>query len=87
MSTTSLFMPYVLYTPGPKKDLNELWQGLSCCRENTPYKSPIEIKRLFRNPLYKFPSLYNDIAVIELGRRIEYDFDKFGDSPACMDQG
>ena len=39
------------------------------------------------NPLYKFPSLYNDIAVIELGRRIEYDFEKFGDSPACMDQG
>ena len=24
MSTTSLFMPYVIYTPGPKKDLNEL---------------------------------------------------------------
>ena len=24
--------------------------------------------------------------VIELGRRIEYDYDKFGDSPACMDK-
>ena len=31
--------------------------------------------------------MYNDVAVIELGRRIEYDYDKFGDSPTCLDQG
>jgi len=31
--------------------------------------------------------LYHDIAVVELGRRIEYNFDKFGDTPACLDQG
>ena len=25
--------------------------------------------------------------MVELGRRIEYNFDKFGDTPACLDQG
>ena len=56
-------------------------------RDGTPSKSTIEIKRIYKHPLYKYPNLYNDVAVIELGRRIEYDYDKFGDSPTCLDQG
>ena len=47
----------------------------------------MEIKRVYKHPDYKFPNLYNDVAVLELGRRIEYNFDKFGDSPSCLDQG
>ena len=45
------------------------------------------MRRFFKHPFYIYPELYHDIAVVELGRRIEYDFDKFGDSPACLDQG
>ena len=38
------------------------------------------MKKVYKHPLYKYPSLYNDVAVIELGRRIEYNYEKFGDS-------
>ena len=39
------------------------------------------------HPLYRYPNAYNDVSVIELGRRIEFDYKKFGDSPTCLDQG
>ena len=41
---------------------------------------------MYKHPLYKYPNLYNDIAIVELGRRIEYDYNKFGDSPTCLDR-
>ena len=56
-------------------------------RDNTRYKSVVEIKKVYRHPLYKAPSLYNDLAIGEFGRRLEYDFDKFGDSPNCLYSG
>ena len=56
-------------------------------RDLTQYKSKVEIKKVYRHPLYKAPSLYNDLAVGEFGRRLEYDFDKFGDSPTCLSSG
>ena len=56
-------------------------------RNGTPNKETIEVKKIYRHPLYKYPELYNDIAVVELGRRIEYDYDKLGDSPTCLDKG
>ena len=46
----------------------------------------IEIKKIYIHPFYQYPNLYNDIAILELGRRIEYGFDKFGDTPTCMDK-
>ena len=58
-----------------------------CYRDNTQYNASIEIKKVYKHPAYKFPSLYNDIAVIELGRRVVYDFEKYGDSPICLDNG
>ena len=45
-------------------------------RDNTEYKEDIEYKNVFVHPSYQFPSLYDDIAVVELGRRIHYDYDK-----------
>ena len=45
------------------------------------------MKKVYKHPLYNFPSLYNDVSVIELGRRVVYDYDTYGDSPTCMDQG
>ena len=56
-------------------------------RDNTNHLELIEIKRVYKHPNYKYPNLYDDVAVLELGRRIEYDFDKFGDTPSCLDQG
>ena len=34
------------------------------------------MKKVYKHPHYRYPSLYDDIAMIELGRRIEYNFDK-----------
>jgi len=56
-------------------------------RENTVFKEIIGVKRVFVHPLYKYPNLYNDIAILELGRRIAYDWEVFGDSPSCLHQG
>jgi len=56
-------------------------------RKNTENKEIIEIKSIYLHPQYNYPSLYNDIAVLELGRRVEYDYQVFGDSPSCIDQG
>ena len=46
----------------------------------------IETKNVYIHPNYKFGSLYSDIALLELGRRVVYDFDSFGDTPACLDR-
>ena len=56
-------------------------------RVNGQFEENIEIKRVYQHPFYHYPELYNDIAIAELGRRIEYDFKKFGDSPVCIDNG
>ena len=53
----------------------------------TSHKEVVEVKRVFKHPMYKSPTLYHNIAVIELGRRIEYDYRKFGDTPICLDRG
>jgi len=60
---------------------------INTIRDNTANKELVEIKRVFKHPLYKYPNLYNDIALLELGRRVEYNFDLYGDSPSCMDKG
>ena len=45
----------------------------------------VEVKRVYKHPNYYD---YNaGVAVLELGRRIHFGFDKFADSPSCMDQG
>jgi len=36
-------------------------------RDGTDYKESVEIRRVFVHPGFQFPSLYNDIAVAELG--------------------
>ena len=38
----------------------------------------IEVKRVYKHPNYRYPKLYNDLAMIELGRRITYDYKKVG---------
>ena len=31
--------------------------------------------------------LYSDVAILKLGRRIEFDYKKYGDSPICLNDG
>jgi len=59
---------------------------INTIRDNTENIEIVEIKRVYKHPAYQYPKLYDDIAVIELGRRVEYNFDKFGDAPSCLDQ-
>ena len=56
-------------------------------RANTNYMEVIETKRVYKHPLYKYGEAYNDVSLIELGRRIVYNYDKFGDTPTCLDLG
>ena len=37
-------------------------------RDGTIYEEKIEIRRVFVHPGFQFPSLYDDIAIAELGR-------------------
>jgi len=60
--------------------------NVNTLRDNTEHREVIEIKRVYQHPKYHFPELYDDIAVMELGRRIVYDYEKYGDSPTCLDQ-
>ena len=48
------------------------------------YAETIDVKRTFMHPYYKFPESYYDVALSELGRRVIFDFDKYGDSPMCL---
>ena len=43
-------------------------------REGTEYEETVEVRKVYRHPDYRYPRLYNDVAVLELGRRIEYNF-------------
>ena len=33
------------------------------------------MKKIYKHPNYEYTSLYDDIALIQLDRRIEYNFD------------
>ena len=39
-------------------------------RDETDYKETVEIRRVFVHQDFAFPSLYNDIAVAEMGTKI-----------------
>merc|ERR1712013_937443 len=52
-------------------------------RVGTQFEESVEVRSVYRHPDYRTRRLYNDVAVLELGRRIEYDFERFGDSPTC----
>jgi V8-like Glu-specific endopeptidase len=56
-------------------------------RDETSHKEVIEVKKTYSHPAYVQTKLYADIALLKLGRRVEYKFDKFGDTPECLDQG
>ena len=64
-------------------DFNDLKPGatqrevrVNNLRENTAFTEIVEIKRVYSHPLYTYPLLYNDVAVLELGRRVPFDYEK-----------
>jgi hypothetical protein len=61
--------------------------SLHAIRSLTKHKEVIEMKRAFKHPLYSDGRSYDDIALVELGRRIVFDYDIFGDTPTCLDLG
>ena len=63
-------------SPVIKTELSQI--KVNTIRDGTPFKEVIEIKRVYQHPNYQYPKLYDDIAVVELGRRIAYDYDKVG---------
>jgi len=55
-------------------------------RDGTEHEETVEVRRLWRDSRYdpNGKEKYYDIAVLELERRIIYDYETFGDSPACL---
>ena len=54
-------------TPTPTRGAN--------IRAETMNKNSIEIKRKYVHKNYKYPNLYDNIVLLELGRRIIFDYD------------
>ena len=45
-------------------------------RVGTFFEESVEVRNVYKHPGYTTGRLYNDLAVLELGRRIEYDFER-----------
>jgi secreted trypsin-like serine protease len=52
-------------------------------RDDTAFRESIEVRRFWQFPMFNGTSYY-DIAIIELERRILYDWETYGDSPTCL---
>ena len=52
--------------------------------ETVPFEELVEVRNVYRHPDYRTRRLYNDVAVLELGRRIEYDFDRSCQIPSLQ---
>ncbi|XP_023335873.1 uncharacterized protein LOC111707106 [Eurytemora carolleeae] len=50
-------------------------------------KELVEVKNIYLHPRYRYGELHADIALIELGRRVEFKPEEFGDTPICLDKG
>lgn len=46
----------------------------------------IEILQIYKHPGYEYPEIYDDIAIIKLGKRVQYDFDNIGVTPLCVER-
>ena len=51
------------------------------------FQEQIEVIRRYIHPEYKYPELHSDVALLELGRRVEFKLEEFGDTPTCLDKG
>jgi hypothetical protein len=55
-------------------------------RDGTQFQESVGVRRLWRDSRYdpNAKEKYYDIAVLELERRVIYDYEVYGDSPACL---
>jgi len=55
-------------------------------RDGTEYAETVTVRRVWKDIRFDPNSAekYYDIAVLELERRVIYDYEKYGDSPACL---
>jgi len=55
-------------------------------RDGTEYAETVSVRRVWKDTRFDPNSkeIYYDIAVLELERRVIYDYEKYGDSPACL---
>jgi secreted trypsin-like serine protease len=68
---------------------NELKSGETrqiSIRDGTEFHESLEVRRLWRDNRFDPNSKekYFDIAILELERRVIYDYERYGDSPACL---
>jgi len=57
-------------------------------RTGTDHEETIAVRRKFIHPWYNQGdgTYYNDIAILELERKILYDYGTYGDSPTCLNE-
>ena len=53
---------------------------INTIRGKTIFQENIETKYVYHHPNYTYPSHNDDLALIELGRRIHFDYGKVGSS-------
>ena len=53
-------------------------------RVGTQFEESVEVRNVYKHPGFRTGRLYNDLAVLELGRRIEYDFDRSCQIPSLQ---
>ena len=53
----------------------------------TEFEEDIEFKKVYRHPNYQAETLYNDVAVLEFGRRTLANVAKTNTTPDCIDPG
>ena len=53
-------------------------------RVGTLFEESVEVRNVYKHPGYRTGRLYNDLAVLELGRRIEYDFQRSCQIPSLQ---
>merc|ERR1712142_419196 len=55
-------------------------------RDGTQFAETVEVRRLWRDSRYdpNNKEKYYDIAILELERRVIFDYEKYGDSPVCL---
>merc|ERR1712151_293896 len=69
---------FPLWTP------SDLGKSINMIQFNSFKPEYIEIIQVYKHPHYKYPNLYDDIAILKLGRRIQFDFEKNGVAPLCL---
>ena len=53
----------------------QLQDWVAVIRDLSKNENMVEIKRIYNHSNYEYPALYDNVALLELGRRITFDYD------------